>query len=389
MISVSEALRFIKDHSKMNKVVSKSIEKALGLVLANDVLSDINMPPFKQSSMDGYAFAHSDSKTYKIVGEIQAGNAKDIELSEGEAVRIFTGARVPNLADTVVMQEHVIRQNDQFSIDILPKKNANVRPLGEQIETGDIALRKGSVLNEAALGFLASLGVGKVDVYERPKVSILVTGNELQKLGDELKLGQVYESNSVTLKMALHRIGIKKVEIARVEDDLNQTTKAIKKCIRKSDIVLISGGISVGDYDFVKQALENNGVNEIFYKVNQRPGKPLWFGTKEKTKVFALPGNPASSLSCFYLYVLPLLRTQMGRTHCHLPRLIATAKQDLKNTTGKTLFLKGNVIDGKATLLTGQASSMLKSFAVSNALLVLPENIELIKKGEELTYIQL
>ncbi|MDB4107726.1 molybdopterin molybdotransferase MoeA [Bacteroidia bacterium] len=389
MISVSEALGYIKDHSKMNKVVSKSIEKALGLVLASDVLSAINMPPFKQSSMDGYAFAHSDKNSYKVVGEIQAGNAKDIELSEGEAVRIFTGARVPNLANTVVMQEHVIRQDDQLSIDILPKKYANVRPLGEQIETGDVALRKGSLLNEAALGFLASLGVGKVDVYERPKVSILVTGNELQKLGDKLELGQVYESNSVTLKMALHRIGIKKVEIARVDDDLNQTTKAIKKCIRKSDIVLISGGISVGDYDFVKQALENNGADEIFYKVNQRPGKPLWFGTKEKTKVFALPGNPASSLSCFYLYVLPLLKAQMGFANCHLPRLIATATEDLKNSTGKTLFLKGNVIDGKATLLTGQASSMLKSFAACNALLVIPENIELIKKGEELTYIQL
>jgi molybdopterin molybdotransferase len=289
----------------------------------------------------------------------------------------------------VVMQEHVIREGDQLTIEILPIKNTNVRPVGEQIKAGDIALKKGVVLNEAAIGFLASLGISEIKVYKRPKVTILVTGNELQQLGEKLADGQVYESNSLTLKMALQRVGIKKVNISQVEDDLEQTTLAIKKCLEKSDIVLISGGISVGDYDFVKQALENNGVTEIFYKVNQRPGKPLWFGATDTTNVFALPGNPASSLSCFYLYVLPLIKSQMGYAHCHLPRSVATATEDIKNATGKTLFLKGNVADGKATLLTGQASSMLKSFAVCNALLMIPEHIKLIEKGEKLTYIQL
>jgi molybdopterin molybdotransferase len=389
MISVSEAIDCIENQAKSNESDVKSIEKTMGLVLAEDVISAINMPPFKQSSMDGYAFTHLEGSTYKIVGEIQAGNASNIELKKGEAVRIFTGARVPDLADTVVMQEHVIREGDQLTIEILPIKNTNVRPVGEQIKAGDIALKKGVVLNEAAIGFLASLGISEIKVYKRPKVTILVTGNELQQLGEKLADGQVYESNSLTLKMALQRVGIKKVNISQVEDDLEQTTLAIKKCLEKSDIVLISGGISVGDYDFVKQALENNGVTEIFYKVNQRPGKPLWFGATDTTNVFALPGNPASSLSCFYLYVLPLIKSQMGYAHCHLPRSVATATEDIKNATGKTLFLKGNVADGKATLLTGQASSMLKSFAVCNALLMIPEHIKLIEKGEKLTYIQL
>ncbi|HAV24883.1 MAG TPA: molybdopterin molybdenumtransferase MoeA, partial [Bacteroidetes bacterium] len=312
MISVSQALEQIDKHCFTNKTATKRVQKTMGMVLAADVLSPIFMPPFRQSSMDGYAILHGGSEAYKVIGEVQAGNAENTPLKAGEAVRIFTGARVPDAADTVVMQEHVTREGDYITVDKMPNKNANVRPLGEQIATGDVALEKGTLLNEASIAFLAGLGIGKVTVYKAPKVSILVTGNELQQLGNKLKEGQVYESNSISLKLALNRIGVKKVKIYSVEDDLKSTTKAVEKCLKKSDLVLISGGISVGDYDFVKQALENNEVEEIFYKVNQRPGKPLWFGLKGDTNVYALPGNPASSLSCFYLYVLPLVKAQMG-----------------------------------------------------------------------------
>ena len=389
MISVSQAIEQIDKHCFTTKTATKRVQKTMGMVLAADVLSPIFMPPFRQSSMDGYAILHGGSEAYKVVGEVQAGNAENTPLKAGEALRIFTGARVPDAADTVVMQEHVTRKGDYISVDKMPNKNANVRPLWKQIDTDDVALEKGTLLNEASIAFLAGLGIGKVTVYKAPKVSILVTGNELQQLGNKLKEGQVYESNSISLKLALNRIGVKKVKIYSVKDDLKSTTKAVEKCLKKSDLVLISGGISVGDYDFVKQALENNAVAEIFYKVNQRPGKPLWFGQKGDTKVYALPGNPASSLSCFYLYVLPLVKAQMGFANHHLPRLKAIGTADIKNPTGKTLFLKGNVEESQATLLTGQASSMLKSFAVSNALLIVPENKAIIKKGEELTYIAL
>jgi molybdopterin molybdotransferase len=389
MISVSQALEQIDKHCFTTKTATKRVQKTMGMILAADVISPIYMPPFRQSSMDGYAILHGGSEAYKVIGEVQAGNAENIPLKADEAVRIFTGARVPDAADTVVMQEHVTREGDSITVDKMPNKHANVRPLGEQIATGDVALEKGTLLNEASIAFLAGLGIGRVAVYQAPKVSVLVTGNELQQLGKKLKEGQVYESNSVSLKLALNRIGVKKIKIYRVEDDLKSTTQAVEKCLKKSDLVLISGGISVGDYDFVKQALENNEVKELFYKVNQRPGKPLWFGQKGDTKVYALPGNPASSLSCFYLYVLPLVKAQMGFANPHLSRLKAIASADIKNPTGKTLFLKGNVKDSQAVLLTGQASSMLKSFAVSNALLVVPEDKEIIRKGEELTYIAL
>lgn len=389
MIPVTEALKHIENHFKPLKIVSKPIEKTLGFVLAQDVLSPINMPPFKQSSMDGYAFKHSDNTTFKVVGEIPAGSPNNIEFSGNEAIRIFTGARVPDEADTVVMQEHVSITDNVLSIDTLPRKSANVRLLGEQIKIEDVALTKGSVLNAAAIGFLAGLGISKVKVYKKPKVYILVTGNELQQLGKKLKEGQVYESNSITLKLALKKVGVKNIRILQVKDNLDATTKAITKCLKKADVVLVSGGISVGDYDFVKRALEINNVREVFYKVNQKPGKPLWFGYKNDTKVVAIPGNPASSLSCFYVYVLPLLQSMMGNTECHLPRLEAQVENDIKNNFSKTLFLKGIVNNGQATALTGQASSMLKSFAIANSLLIVPEDKSIIKNGEVITYIKL
>jgi len=389
MISVSEALKHIETFCKHLEIVKKPIAKTLGLVLAEDVFSPINMPPFKQSSMDGYAFMHSDKLTYKLVGEVQAGNSEQLSLNPGEAVRIFTGAKVPDDADTVVMQEHVVRTENTIHIEKLPQKLANVRELGEQVKEGDLALEKDTVLHEAAIGFLAGLGIESVNVYRRPKVSILITGNELQTMGNALKGGQVYDSNSVTLKLALKRVGIKDVKLYQVEDNLKSTTNAIQKCLKNSDVLIISGGISVGDYDFVKQSLVANSVTEVFYKVNQKPGKPLWFGHKKDKFVFALPGNPASSLSCFYNYVLPLLKAQIGYKNYHLPKYEAIATEDIKNNFSKTLFLKGNVVNGNATVLSGQASSMLKSFAVSNALLIVPEEIVCIKKGMTIKYLPL
>ena len=389
MISVQDAIATIENHIQAGETYVKKIDKALHLVLAEDILSPIDMPPFKQSSMDGYAFSHSEEKTYTVVGEVQAGTSKNIKLEKGEAVRIFTGARVPDAADTVVMQEHTTIAKNLLHIQQLPASGANVRPQGEQIQKEGVALQKGTVLNEAAIGFLVGLGIEKVKVFKRPSVSILITGNELKMRGELLEPGQVYESNSITLQLALQRIGIKKVNIERVKDQLEPTVKTIKKHLKQSDVVLVSGGISVGDYDFVKEALIRNNVKELFYKVNQKPGKPLWFGKKGEKVIFALPGNPASSLTCCYVYVLPALKKMMGHSDIHLPRKTASASYEIRNKHGKDLFLKGIVHQGNAEVLTGQASSMLKSFAICNALLLVPSDVETISKDETLHYIAL
>ncbi|MFT5863369.1 MAG: molybdopterin molybdotransferase [Flavobacteriales bacterium] len=389
MITVQEALDIIEENTCLLPSITIPITQALGYVTASNSKAPISMPPFRQSSMDGYALKLSTTDTYAVLGEVQAGSTQTIALQEGEAVRIFTGAPVPETADTVVMQEHTTVDEDTITLTKRPEIHSNVRPLGEQLKEGEIALSKGTLLNAAGLGFLAGLGIAEVSVYQKPRVSILLTGDELQQPGTPLRYGQVYDSNSVTLKGALDTMGISKINIDYVPDNYQATLDCIKEHLANADVVLISGGISVGDYDFVKEALIENGVTEHFYKVNQKPGKPLWFGKKGATTVFALPGNPASSLTCFYVYVLPALRKMMGYNNTHLQKNTAHITLDFTNRFGKTLFLKGTVTDGQATPLLGQASSMLKSFALSNALLVIPETVGEIKKGETISYLDL
>ncbi|HEA30889.1 MAG TPA: molybdopterin molybdenumtransferase MoeA [Leeuwenhoekiella sp.] len=389
MITVEDALRRIDEHTALGSKIEISLAEAYGYILAENVLAPISMPPFRQSSMDGYALQWSENKAYTVVGEVQAGIARNSALQRGEAVRIFTGARVPDDADTVIIQEHTTREAAVLNIDKMPPLKANIRPKGEQVQTGDLVLEEGTVLNEAAIGFLAGLGFHTVPVFEPPKVGILVTGNELQQPGQPLREGQIYESNSITLQMALKCAGIPEVSLERVGDDLGETVNAVKKLLQNCDLLLISGGISVGDYDFVQEALEKNEVHEVFYKINQKPGKPLWFGTQGKKKVFALPGNPASSLTCFYVYVWPALRKIRGVKTYKTKEKTAKLETPIKNPFGKVLFLKATVSDGEARQLGAQASSMLKSFAICNALLIVPADKEVINPGEEIRYIAL
>ena len=389
MIQVPEAIKLIEDSIAISPAKKVEMYDSLGYVLAKDIKAPINMPPFRQSAMDGYAFINNKINEYTVIDEIQAGGHKEIQINTGEAVRIFTGAFVPDLADTIVIQEHTTRKDNQLIIEKIPNKGSNIRPVGEQVKKGEIVLQKGEVINEATIGFLAGLGISKVKVYNIPKVCILTTGNELMKPGKKLEPGKIYESNSLMLKAALKKVGLNKVEIFRVKDALKKTKKIIKKCLKEFDIVLISGGISVGDYDYVKESLEDNKVEQVFYKINQKPGKPLFFGKKDNRVVFALPGNPASSLTCFYIYVLPALKKMMGHKHIHLTKNKVKVSKELLNTTGKSLFLKASLEDGKIKVLDGQQSSMLKSFAMSNALIYIPHDKESVKKNEEVEYYKL
>jgi len=389
MITVADALKNIDEHTGLGHKISKSLTEAYAHVLAENVLAPMNMPPFRQSSMDGYALRWSDSTTYNVAGEVQAGIAKNSALKNGDAVRIFTGARVPDDADTVLIQEHTTRESNVLHVNKMPAMGANVRPVGEQVQLGDLVLEEGTFLNEAAIGFLAGLGFEEVSVYAPPKVGILVTGNELQQPGKPLEEGQIYESNAITLQMALKRAGINQVTVKRVGDNLQETVVALEKLLENSALVLISGGISVGDYDFAQEALRKNGVQEVFYKVNQKPGKPLWFGIKGEKQVFALPGNPGSCLTCFYIYVWPMLRKHRGMKNYQNDEKTATLRTPVKNPFGKVLFLKATVSNGEARALGGQASSMLKSFAVCNALLLVPAESEEINPGEKIHYIPL
>ncbi|MNK35372.1 Molybdopterin molybdenumtransferase [compost metagenome] len=385
MIKVEDAIAIIEANSKKMPTKLISVSRALGYVLAEKVISPIDMPPFRQSAMDGYAFTHSIRHQYDIIGTSQAGDHSNIKLKNTEAIRIFTGAFVPDNADTVVMQEHVMANKDSILIATMPEKFSNVRPKGEQIGKEDVVFEANTLITPAAIGFLACLGITEVEVYKKPKVAILVTGNELVQPGKKLKKGKIFESNSVMLEAALETIGIKKTKVYRVKDNLKATKIALKSILKKYDVVLISGGISVGDYDFVKEALLQNGVQELFYKINQKPGKPMFFGSKNETLVFALPGNPASSLTNFYIYVSPAIKNKLGFSEIHKTKVVRKLNSDIKNSTGKTLFLKAKYNETNVAVLDGQSSAMLNTFAVANSLLIVPENIQEYKKGQLVT----
>ncbi|MDQ3846704.1 MAG: molybdopterin molybdotransferase MoeA, partial [Bacteroidota bacterium] len=311
LISFSEAKSIVLRNVQPLPPVSLQLQDAGGLVLAEDTYAAVDVPAFDQSAMDGYAICFDDyqyNKRLQINGVIPAGAHEAFILRAGQAMRIFTGAPLPQGADTVVMQEKVTVQNNELIInDDALERGANVRPRGLEIKSGTLALKSGINLSPAAIGFLASVGVSKVMVYPKPTVAVIVTGNELQQPGQSLGPGQVYESNSFTLKAALQQLHITQVSITRVDDDANHTHKALQEALQQNDLVLLTGGISVGDYDYVLQATSACSVTQLFHKVKQRPGKPLYFGKTENKLVFGLPGNPSSVLTCFYEYVVPAM----------------------------------------------------------------------------------
>jgi molybdopterin molybdotransferase len=388
MISVQEAKKIIAENVSLLTPLSLPLQQATGLTLAEDVYASMDIPAFPQSSMDGYAFSFSDWQTSKrlvIAGEVPAGNNEIFTLAQGNAVRIFTGAAVPLGADTVVMQEKIKAINGQLIIEDEGIQIGNsVRPKGSEIKAGALALEKGSVLSPAAIGFLAGIGISEVKVCPNPSISIIITGNELQQPGKPLQHGQVYESNSFALKAVLKQLHINSIEVFYAADKPEDVTNTLEKALQQSDVVLLTGGISVGDYDFVLQAATECGIEKRFHKVKQRPGKPLYFGKKNNKLVFGLPGNPSSVLTCFYQYVIPALEKLTNKKPV-LKIIRAPLSRPFHKTALLTHFLKG-IYDGKTvTPLNAQESYRLSSFATANCLIQIDEEITACNEGEFVT----
>ena len=374
MISVEQAIAIVENNiSPTHNSERKKVSEASGCILYETIISPINMPPFRQSAMDGYALCLNGNTTYKVVGEVKAGDHHHPILKEGETVRIFTGAAVPDTANAVIMQEKTHVENLILTIDSKISSNENIRPLGEQVLKDQIALKKETRLAPAAIAFITSLGITKVLVYKKPSIAIVVTGNELAEAGQPLNYGQIYESNAVMLTTALNRLGFQNVSTYKVDDNYKNTFDELDKVITHHDVVLVSGGISVGDYDFVGKALQELDVEQLFYKVKQKPGKPLFFGKKENKVVFALPGNPAAALSCFYIYVLSALQKMSGNINFSLTKIKARSKSNWIKKGDRGQFLKAIYSNGNVEILEGQNSSMLHTFALANALVYLPE----------------
>jgi len=383
MIDVREAKNLIKANLICERAVLLPLSEAYGFILAERVLAAFDTPPFDQSAMDGYAFSHDnwDGKTeLTIAGEIQAGmHALDL-LKPMQAVRIFTGAPIPAGADTVIMQENVVAFGKANSINIGQiTKGSNVRLKGSQTRKGEVALKEGQLLTAPAISFLAGIGIDKVRVYAKPHISIIITGKELSEPGSTISSGKVFESNSLGITAALMQLNISPVSIDFIDDREEELIRAIRNRMG-ADILIMTGGISEGNYDFTAEALKKCSVEKIFHKVKQKPGKPLYFGQYHQTVVFALPGNPAAALTCFYEYIVPAIGYFTRKEY--FQKLKISLADDCKKKAGLTYFLKGKISSETVTVLPGQESYMMNSFAMADCLIQLDEEKEQYIKGE-------
>ena len=383
MITVSEAKSLIKQHIHRLQPVILPLNEAAGHILAADIQAICDIPAFRQSSMDGYALRFEDrDQPLSVCGEMAAGTSVPLSIEKGEATRIFTGAPLPDGADTVVMQEKISLADGKLHIhDEKLNIGMNVRAQGAEAKAGALAIDKGSLLTPAAVGFLAGIGITQVTVYPMPVVAIIATGKELQQPGKALGYGQVYESNSYSLSAALRLAGVTKIELYAADDELHILKEVLQKALHHSDLVLLTGGVSVGDYDFVIEASRLCGIEQIFHKVKQKPGKPLFFGKLQDKVIFGLPGNPSSVMNCFYNYVLPAAAQLSGKKNS-VQSVQAILQAGYQKPAGLTHFLKGIYENGGALPLHAQESFRLSSFARANCLICLEETQEKVEKGE-------
>ena len=386
-ITVDESRTIILKEINGRPFIEKRIEDALHDYSAKRVYAPIDVPNFTNSAMDGYALSYQDiedDKEIEVIYTIQAGQTELPILKSGEAARIFTGAMIPAGADMVVMQEKVKVENNILHLqEGNYNKGDNIRLQGSQAKIGDILIAENTRITPASIGMLAGFGIEKITVFLPPKVGIIVTGNELVPAGNPLKKGQIYESNSLTLRSALKELGIETQFIVKISDDQDETFCEIKKRLTEVDILLLTGGISVGDYDFVKDSLEKVEITQLFYKLQQKPGKPLYFGKRNNHYVFALPGNPASVLTCFYQYVSPFIKGLKGEKNIFKDYEEVSLSKEYDKKNKLTNFLKGYLENGIVTVLSSQESYKMNSFSTANCIVEITGDKRIVAKGEK------
>ena len=381
MIPLGEARAHVLDRVAVLPAVEVPIADALGAVTPEAVVSAEAVPPFPNSAMDGYAVRAADTAgapvDLKVVGMIAAGTAGDLVVGPGEAARIMTGAPMPAGADAIVLVERTRTEGDVVTIEITVEPGTSVRGVGEDVNAGDVVVGPGTVLTPGHLGVLASVGVERVRVHPRPRVGVLSTGDELVESGP-LARGQIRDSNRPTLLALLRESGFEAVDLGVARDDEASVTDAIERAVSECDAVLTSGGVSMGDLDYVKVVLDQIGEMR-WMQIAIRPAKPFAFGTVRGVPVFGLPGNPVSSMVSYELFARPALRKMAG--HAVLDRLVvpAVAVDGIRRKVdGKTFFARvvaRQAGDGTWEVRSagGQGSHQLAAMAAANALAVVPD----------------
>lgn len=358
------------------------VRAALGRVLAEDIVSPLDVPAHDNSAMDGYAVRFSDldpkgDTTLAVAGTAYAGAPYAGAVPPGACVRIMTGAVVPQGADTIVMQEHVTARDGQVTIGAGHRKGQNLRRAGEDLAAGQVALRRGALLRPAEIGLVASLGVAEVPAYRRLRVAFFSTGDELVSIGSVPKEGQIYDSNRYTLFGMLQRLGCEAIDMGVVRDDPKLLEQAFTQAAANADVVITSGGVSVGEADFVKELLNKLG-EVVFWKIAMKPGRPLAYGKVGGAHFFGLPGNPVSVMVTFYQFVRDALLRLSGRDPVDpLPTFKVPCTSALKKAPGRTEFQRGILArggDGALSVrVTGeQGSGILRSMAEANCFIILP-----------------
>ncbi|GIB98622.1 TPA: bifunctional molybdopterin-guanine dinucleotide biosynthesis adaptor protein MobB/molybdopterin molybdotransferase MoeA [Vibrio cholerae] len=382
--------------SPLAETESVAIQECYQRVLAREVFSPINVPAYRNSAMDGYALRSDDLErdSYRVVAEVLAGSNYPKTVERGEAVKIMTGAPMPLGADTVVMREQATQNGDVVSFaGAKIKAGQNVRQAGEDLAQGQAVFYSGQRLLSPEMGMLASLGFAHADVFRSLKVAIFSTGDEVQAPGGEIEPNSIFDSNRFTLTGLLKRLGCQVIDLGIIEDDEAKMMQVLEQAAKQADMVITSGGVSVGDADFIKSALEKLGHID-FWRINMRPGRPLAFGQIAGKPFFGLPGNPVAVMVSFINFVEPALRKMQGEQGWQPLKVNAIALEDLRSRQGRTEFSRGVYAfnaQGQLTVRTTgkQGSGILRSMSEANCLIEIAPAIDTVKVGESVTIIPL
>jgi molybdopterin molybdotransferase len=394
MITVEEALDKILSHIQPLGFEKVSLLESQGRVIAEDIYASRDIPPLDNSGMDGYAVRYEDIQhasssqpvRLEIIEDLPAGSVSKKTLEKGQAIRIMTGAPIPRGADAVVQVEDTTKEDRFSQIFRAVPLGENIRRAGEDVGKGDRVISKGDLIRPAEVGMLASVGRSFVSVFQRPLVAILCTGEELVDVDGRLDEAKIVSSNSYTLAAQVKDSGAIPIQLGIARDRKEDIEEKLRQGTR-ADVLISSAGISVGDYDLVKDVLKDLGMEMVFWKVAMKPGKPLAFGTIAGKPAFGLPGNPVSSMVSFEQFVRPSLLKMMGHHQLFRPTIEAILKEDIRKEPGRRHYIRALVSFEKdryfVTTTGAQGSGILRSMVRANGLVVIPENRDIVKAGEK------
>ncbi|SFV69904.1 Molybdopterin biosynthesis protein MoeA [hydrothermal vent metagenome] len=385
MKTVEQALEILKNYAKnKQEIETVDIQFCLGRVIAKDICSTVNIPPYDNSAMDGFAINHHIGQAeVEISQRIPAGTSPK-PLKENTAARIFTGAFIPQGADCVVIQEQCEIKDNKVDIFAKAVIGQNIRKQGEDVQIGDIVLKKGQKIRPQDMGMLASIGINKIAVYKKITVAFFSTGDELIEPGNELTKGKIYNSNRWTLLGLLQTMNINILDLGIIKDDFQSTKNALETASKKADIIISTGGVSVGEEDYVKSALENLG-ELMMYKVKMKPGKPFTLGLIDSSYFLGLPGNPVSAFTVFNLFARPFITQCMGSNYqIQTQEVITNFAWNRKGERRE--YARAKLINGKAEIYHSQSSGVLSSTIWADGLVIIMEE-SIIKKGDKITFI--